>query len=372
MSSKKKRRSQAAASLWSTLSWLLAGLLGSAGAAGWAKPDLPILGPLVSAVTTQLGKGVTHPGQVPLERTALPASPIGSAASGVGQGPAANASVMHTSAGPATGTPIRIASYNIQVFGESKLADASVVDVLVRCVRQFDVVAIQEVRSKSDDVLPRFLQAINADGSRYNFVIGPRLGRTNSKEQYAFVYNTNRIEIDPSSVVTLNDPDDRLHREPLLARFRVRCNPPDSGFTFWLADVHTDPDEVPQEVDALSYAFEAVQRINPGEDDVIMLGDFNASDKQLGRLGQLPGIGCVVSNITTNTRRNKTYDNLVFHGQATTEFTGRWGVCDVQQLFGLSMDQALKVSDHLPVWAEFAATESLHDKSFASRPGQVR
>lgn len=371
MSTKKKRRSRPASLLWSTLSWLLTGLLGSAGVAGWAKPDLPVLGPLVSTVTAQVAKSVASGPQGPLQGTPASTAPLGSAASEIAQTTPANGGLEYTAAGNST-VPIRIASYNIQVFGESKLADKSVVDVLVRTVRQFDVVAIQEVRSKSDDVLPRFLQAINATGSRYNFVIGPRLGRTNSKEQYAFVYNTDRVEIDPSSVVTLNDPDDRLHREPLIGRFRARCNPPDSGFTFWLADVHTDPDEVPQEVDALSYAFEVIQRMNPGEDDLIMLGDFNASDKQLGRLGKLPGIHCAVSNITTNTRRNKTYDNLVFQGQATAEFTGRWGVFDVPQQFGLSLDQALKVSDHLPVWAEFTATESFHDKSFASRPGQVR
>lgn len=121
-------------------------------------------------------------------------------------------------------------------------------DVLVKVVRRFDVVAIQEVRSTDDTVVPRFVEMVNADGSRYDFVIGPRLGRTNSKEQYAILFNTARIEVDRGSIYTVDDPQDLLHREPLVARFRVRGVPPEKAFTFNLVDIHTDPDETVQEL----------------------------------------------------------------------------------------------------------------------------
>jgi hypothetical protein len=91
---------------------------------------------------------------------------------------------------------IKIASFNIEVFGEKKVHEAPVVDVLVKICRHFDIIAVQEVRSVQDNVLPLFVQALNADGSHYNFVIGPRLGRTNSKEQYAFIFDTDTIEVD--------------------------------------------------------------------------------------------------------------------------------------------------------------------------------
>jgi hypothetical protein len=86
---------------------------------------------------------------------------------------------------PAGGVPkpanaILVASFNIQVFGESKLSKPQVVEVLARVVRNFDIVAIQEVRAKSDEILPAFVRAVNADGSRYQHVIGPREGRTSS------------------------------------------------------------------------------------------------------------------------------------------------------------------------------------------------
>jgi len=257
---------------------------------------------------------------------------------------------------PAT---ILLASFNIQVFGTSKLAKPQVVAILAQVVRNFDVVAIQEVRAKSKDVIPSFVKHVNADGSHYQYVIGPRLGRTNSKEQYTFLYDTTRIEVDTTSVGTMLDPGDRLHRPPLFVRFRARTQPPEQGFTFWMVNSHTDPDEVPEEVDALADAFLALKLARPDEDDVILLGDLNASPQQFGRLGQITDIGWAVSGVTTNTRRTKTYDNLIFQRTATAEYTGRWGVLDLQTTYGLSLKQALEVSDHNPVWAAFSVTEAV-------------
>ena len=253
---------------------------------------------------------------------------------------------------------ILVASFNIQVFGESKLAKPQVVQVLARVVRNFDIVAIQEVRAKSDAILPTFVQIVNADGSRYQHVIGPREGRTSSKEQYAFVYDTDRIEVDPSSLGVVPDPQGRLHRPPMHARFRTRINPAEMAFTFWLVDIHTDPDEVPQELDALTGVFQAMQAARPDEDDVILLGDLNAGPPEFGSLQRIPGIGWAVAGVPTNTRRTKTYDNLVFALPPTAEYLGHWGVLDLQAAYGLSPDQALEVSDHCPVWAAFYPAEA--------------
>jgi deoxyribonuclease-1-like protein len=302
--------------------------------------------------------------------TALPPAPSAAPANAPSAAPAAA-----PASGPAGGKPtdaITICSFNIQVFGESKISKPQVVDVLTKVVRKFDIVAIQEVRAKSDSVIPQFLSAINADGSRYQFVIGPRLGRTVSKEQYTFIYDSTRIEVDPSSVGTSPNPGDRLHRPPLHARFRVRANPPESGFSFWLVDTHTDPDEVSAEVNALADVFTEMKALRPDEDDVILMGDFNAGPPQFGKIKQIPGVGWAVSGVTTNTRRSKTYDNLIFDTRTTTEYTGRWGVLDLQNTFGLSIDKALEVSDHNPVWAAFRPLETRQVAGAAMPAGLTR
>src|SRR5688500_356745 len=63
-------------------------------------------------------------------------------------------------ASAANGGTIKIASFNIQILGRSKIAQRKVTDVLCDVVRRFDVVAIQEVRANTDDILPRFVEKI--------------------------------------------------------------------------------------------------------------------------------------------------------------------------------------------------------------------
>jgi endonuclease/exonuclease/phosphatase family metal-dependent hydrolase len=278
---------------------------------------------------------------------------------------------------PQSGQPtIRIASYNIQVWGDSKAKKPYVQDTIAQVIAQFDIVAIQEIRTQDEYFLTNFLRDyVNRGNQRqYAYVIGQRLGRSDSTEQYAYIYNTATIELNPQVVFTMQDPQDLLHREPFVAMFRTRA-PPEQAFTFVLMNVHTDPDLARKEMDVLADAYEAIRRMPIGEDDVILLGDLNtdvpSSDayvqprtgrelepRDLGRLGQLAGIYPVIRSEATNTRGNKLHDNLLIYRGATTEFTGRGGVVDVQRTFNLSLDQALMVSDHRPVWAEFSVYES--------------
>jgi hypothetical protein len=92
------------------------------------------------------------------------------------------------------GDVIRIASFNIQVFGEQKISNPDVVRILADVIRHFDIVAVQEIRDERQSLLPNFLQIVNGPGARYDYAIGPRLGRTTSKEQYAYIFNTDTID----------------------------------------------------------------------------------------------------------------------------------------------------------------------------------
>lgn len=271
---------------------------------------------------------------------------------------------------------IRIASFNIQVFGESKLSDAASMQAIVAILQNFDLIAIQEVRAANQDVLPQLIQMLNSSGKfQYDYAIGPRLGRSSSKEQYAFIFDLASIQIDRNQLYTVEDPGDRLHREPLVGWFRARlpAGQENLAFTFSLADVHTDPDEVEFELGALAEAFYRIRDDKVrNEDDVIMLGDFNARESELRQLGALPGLVKVITGTTpTNTLRTAQYDNILFHGTITNEFTGRGGVYDFMRDFNLTQEQAERVSDHLPVWAEFSVYEGGRPGPIAARPEGV-
>jgi hypothetical protein len=65
----------------------------------------------------------------------------------------------------------------------------------------------------------------------------------------------------------------------------------------------------------------------------------------------------VLRDTATNTRGNNHYDNILLDVRATSEFTGQSGAFDFLRQFNLTVEQALLISDHLPVWAEFSVQE---------------
>jgi endonuclease/exonuclease/phosphatase family metal-dependent hydrolase len=138
-----------------------------------------------------------------------------------------------------------------------------------------------------------------------------------------------------------------------------------------LINIHTDPDEVDEEINVLDDVLSAVRNDGLGEDDVILLGDLNASESQFGELGRVPNLAWVVHGEPTNTRQSRSYDNIVFSSIDTTEFTGRGGVLNLQDAYKLSPAAALRVSDHYPVWFELRVTEDVHGTRTAAAPNAV-
>ncbi|MCG7849625.1 MAG: hypothetical protein MIO93_10665 [ANME-2 cluster archaeon] len=90
---------------------------------------------------------------------------------------------------------LRIGAFNIQIFGVSKASKPEVMDVLAYIIRTYDIIAIQEIRDASQIALPSLVNLVNTDGSQYDYVVSERLGRTTSKEQYAYIYNTQTIQL---------------------------------------------------------------------------------------------------------------------------------------------------------------------------------
>lgn len=252
---------------------------------------------------------------------------------------------------------IRIATFNIQAFGQKKAGNQIVMERLTNICSNFDVIAIQEIRSVDQSLLPNFVAHLNSNGAQYKFVVSPRLGRTTYKEQSAFIYDSARIQLDNSFAYTINDPDDVLHREPYVGWFRALGPRPDQAFTFTLANLHMDSKRPDLELAYLTELHRIIRKDGRGEDDVILLGDFNAGDRGLEGASEKTGLTWVVSNTPTNTRNTSQYDNIVFDSKATDEYLFRSGVFDFMKQLNLTLEDALAISDHMPVWAEFSIYE---------------
>ena len=166
---------------------------------------------------------------------------------------------------------VKIAAFNIQIFGQAKSQKQDVMAVLRDVVREFDVVLIQEIRDASEQTIPNFVEAINQmEGTEYSFVRSERVGRTSSKEAYAYVYNTETVQFVQGSDYVYSDVNDVFEREPYIAIFKA------GNFDFVLVGIHTKPDDAYNEIGNLTLVVSSIQTANPNEHDIIVMGDFKA------------------------------------------------------------------------------------------------
>ena len=258
---------------------------------------------------------------------------------------------------PKTMDPIRIATVNLGPLDQQKLDNRTVTGRLASLVRSYAIVAIQDVRDRNQSVLAKLVDKVNAKDGEYDFVVPTYVGREPVERYAAFVFDGSLVEIDRGKVYSVDDPHSRLLQRPLVAMFRARGPQPSEAFTFTLINVHVDPTQAATEVDVLADVFRVVRDDGYGEDDVILLGDLGSNVENLGRLALIPNLTWAISGISTTTRGTRMVDNLLFDTRATSEFTGLSGVMDLMAEFDVPMREAIEISDHLPVWAEFDVYE---------------
>ena len=284
-------------------------------------------------------------------------SNVGSSATASPAWPTVSSNIQATrSNGPNQLPTVRIASFSLEAFGESKLKKAAVVETIVRMIRQFDVIALQHIQSKHQNIVPELLDKVNQSDRRYDYCIGPRVGSESNQQQFAFLFDTDRIETDRPQLYTIDDPQALIEFDPLVGWFRCKAVPIDKAFTFTLVNLRLDPLTIGKELKMLPDLIRSVRQDGRSEDDIILLGNFGYSDSEMRSLQNI-GMLMALEGIPTTVTGEAMLDNIVFPARATDEFTGRAGVVDFLRQLNLSIDQAFQISTHMPIWAEFFAAE---------------
>ncbi|MCW3977791.1 MAG: endonuclease/exonuclease/phosphatase family protein [Candidatus Bathyarchaeota archaeon] len=253
---------------------------------------------------------------------------------------------------------VTIAAFNVQVLGRSKRQKNDVMEVLVLITREFDVVLIQEIRDSSEETIPYLLNEINEiEGAKYGFVRSERLGRTISKEAYAYLYNTETVEFIEGSDYVYSDVDDVFEREPYIASFRS------GSFDFTLVGIHTKPDDARSEIGNLTNVVSSVLSKDATEKDIIVLGDFNADGRYFNESDPTSPFKTseyywvITNDMDTMIKTDYTYDRIVLMNA-----TFRYEYLEESAaVFHFDMKYAIsnatlveEVSDHYPIYAEFS------------------
>jgi endonuclease/exonuclease/phosphatase family metal-dependent hydrolase len=252
---------------------------------------------------------------------------------------------------------LNVASFNIQVFGQAKMSKPHVVEVLVKILIQYDIVLIQEIRDASDTAIHQLLRDVNNAGAPdvWRIMLSERLGRTTSKEQYAFFYKQRTVGV--LNVHQWPDVGDIFEREPYIVHFKALNN---AVGDFAFLGIHVKPDDAVVEIDKLYDVYESVSRMW-GLPEMLLGGDFNAGCNYV-KAADWPKIRLRTdhrflwvigddANTTVNQNTNCAYDRLVLAGPRLQNnyVAGSAAVHRFDIIQGLNNTHALEVSDHYPV-----------------------
>lgn len=252
---------------------------------------------------------------------------------------------------------LKIGSWALSGFGPSKLSSEHCRFNLVRMIRNFDVIALQQITAAERDLVPRLVDAVNEGGRTYDFVLGQPNGPDDRSEQLAILFNIKRVHIDRSQTYTVADPQNSMTYDPMVAWFRAAEPPVESAWTFSVVNVRINLSRAPAEVALLPGIFSSVRSDGRGEDDVVMVGMFQADDSYLVPRVMGTDVVVAVNSATTDIFGRHQTCNVLVDRNRTNEFVGRGGPVDFLRLFNLNLDEAEAVSSHLPVFAEFTAIE---------------
>jgi len=252
---------------------------------------------------------------------------------------------------------LRIASWALDGYGPTKFSNREARQNLAKVIRQFDIVAIQQIASIERDLVPRLLDSINQGDSRYDYVMGESSGPPGRQEQLVFIFDRHRVVVDRQQTYTVDDPDGQLTYDPLVAWFRASEPEASRAWTFSLVNIRIDLARAPIEVALLPEMMTAIRQDGRGEDDVVLAGLFQADDAYLVPSLKADGGQAAVENRPTDIFGRYQTCNILFDTATTSEYLGSSGVYDFPRQNRLSRTEAEAVTSHLPVYAEFTATE---------------
>ena len=158
------------------------------------------------------------------------------------------------------------------------------------------------------------------------------------------------------------NPTEALQRgEPAFGCFAARLANGSTGFDFMLAAYHARWDNgnttaIKNEVRNVPQVFQAMRQARPGEEDLIIVGDFNLvkanMEDALGAPVLTVGAGSTLN--TSGARTTNLYDHvLIFSQAATQELVGGPEILDVRDVATSPTVFYQTVSDHLPIRARF-------------------
>ena len=269
-----------------------------------------------------------------------------------------------------------IATWNIQQFSNKKTNRA--IQYIADVCERFDIIALQEIKtdlrglSKLQSFLP---------GNYKVLVTDP----TGNYERFAFLYdkrtviNTGLVCEIGFKVPASTHTGYQLHRMPYCASFRA------GRFDFVIVNAHIyygesgDEKKREEEIKKLVefiHKRSKTERNKVFDRDFFVLGDFNIEKEGDIFFKALKAKNFIMppnmDTLKTNYSRTKTFDKIAWVKRDSFSFTGKCNVVpfgDVVFQDKTPKEREKKISDHLPLWAEFQINKLNQELDQIINPG---
>lgn len=248
---------------------------------------------------------------------------------------------------------LAIVSWNIQDLGKSKNAEE--LHQIAQILRDFDIVALQEVVAKDPggaQAVAKIADELNRMGSKWDYRISDptKSPSAYSSERYAFLWKTSKVDMKSRAYLD-SGLEEKCSREPFIGKFQTKKGTE----PFYIINFHSRKfNDRPEE--EIVYFIDYSQRLK--SDKIMILGDFNLDENHVvWNDFYAQGFKSALINQKTTLKRKCKKSNYLKHAIDNIYFSIpnvemiNSGVIDFVRTCG-NLENARFLSDHLPVFME--------------------
>lgn len=245
----------------------------------------------------------------------------------------------------------KIISWNLENFGKSKSQYS--LNFIANTIQPYDIVLIQEVVAGygGAQTVAKLAALLNEKGTKWDYSISnPTSGTSYKRERYAFLWKTNIVKLKGNAWL-----EKKYHleidREPYFATFEIEKK------TVTLVNFHAITKNRQPETE-IKY-FKLLPNEYPNL-NLVFAGDFNCPESHtvFNPLKKMGYVSLLKKQKTTLKQKCKNenclaseFDNI-FYQSNTLKYVNSGTVLFYEKFD--SLQEARKISDHIPIWFEFS------------------
>ncbi len=191
--------------------------------------------------------------------------------------------------------PVSIASWNLNIFGDKKADNESIMQQYHDIISKFDIIFLQEIRDADGSALMELCALFNES---YNCLNSSRAGSTSSKEQYYLIYGKEFTLLNYTDYNIANITG--FERPPIKADFSY------NNINFTIYGIHIKPADAKNEIANL-------EDLITNEGKIIILGDLNADCSYYKKGDDFIDWHWAIDGDTTVSSSDCAYDNMIIN-----------------------------------------------------------